>query len=139
MKQHRLAMVEFDHFSNLFQGLPWLYLLIDTTSNFLIAWVLYQMMLIFRSLDRGEVFRENNLPRLRNIAYSVLVYSVLTFINGGLFAHYIQHSGEQFLPAYSTVYIERILMGGLLALIIFALLKAFKLGIELQQEQDLTI
>jgi len=97
------------------------------------------LMHIFRTLNLGEVFRSNTMGRIRMIVYAVPTFSVLTFLNSKLLAVYINDSSAEFSNAYPAVHYERIILGVLAALIITTLLKAFQLGTQLQQEQDLTI
>lgn len=139
----QFAVVHFEHFSSLLRGLPLTCLLALVLSDFAILLVLYQLMHIFRSLDMGAVFRSNNMRRIRLIAFAVLAFPILTYMGSFLLSTYIQRSGswetEGFRAVYPAISGERVLFGALIALIILALLKAFKLGNQLQQEQDLTI
>ncbi len=139
MSQNKFAVINFDSMGDMLWGIPLLYLLGQLLSDLAIVLVFYQLMQIFRVLDLGDVFRSSTLARMRMIAYAVLTFSALTFLNSNLFATYINGSSAEFSNAYPAVHYERILLGALVALIITALLKAFQLGTQLQQEQDLTI
>jgi hypothetical protein len=139
MSQIQFAVIRFDSIFSMLKGIPLVFFFFQVLLESAVVLVLYELMQIFKSLDKGEVFRLNNLGRMRRIAYAVLAYSVLTFLNTNLLATFIQRSGENFRSAYPALTYERVLLGTLVSLIIFALLKAFKLGTQLQQEQDLTI
>jgi hypothetical protein len=139
MSQIQFAVVHFESLGAMLRGIPLVYLLFQVLLELSVVMVLYQLMQIFRSLDEGDVFRSNNLTRMRHIAYAILTYSLLTLLNAHLLAVYIQGSGDTLRSAYSYLTIERLLGGILVALIVFALQKAFSLGTQLQQEQDLTI
>lgn len=139
LQQIRLAMVQFEQWSALFSGLPLAILLSHLCTDLAVVVVFFQLARIFGNLDRGEIFRTNNLPRMRKIAWAVVGYSVFSFLQSLLLARYIQGSGESFRSAYPAYGFEHICLGILVALIILALTKAFQLGAQLQQEQDLTI
>ncbi len=135
----QFALVHFEHLSTMLRGLPLACLICLVLSDFTIVLVFYQLMHIFRSIDKGEVFKTNNLARVRLIAFAVLAFSMFSYLTSSLLSTYIQRSGDSFRGAYPAISSERLVMGALVALIIFALLKAFKLGTQLQQEQDLTV
>lgn len=139
LQQNRLAMVQFEEWSALFSGLPLAILLSHLCIDLAVLVVFFQLARIFGSLDRGEIFRNDNMPRMRNIAWAVIGYSVFSFLQSFFLAKYIQGSGESFRSAYPAYGFEQISLGILVALIILALTKAFQLGAHLQQEQDLTI
>lgn len=139
LQQIRFAFIQFNSVSDLLQGIPLVYLILKVLSELAVVLILLLLMQIFRSLDKGEVFQTQTLFRIRLMAYAVLTYTILTFLNTHLLAAYIQGSGETFRSAYPALTNEYFWSGILVTLIILALLKAFKLGTQLQQEQDLTI
>ena len=139
MVQMRFAFVEFNNLRDMLQGLPLIHLICLTLSEISIVLILYQMFQVFRSLDKGEVFRNNSIARIRYIAYLVVAFSVFTFLSSAMLAFFIQRSGPEIRLTAPVFGNDRVLLGILVALIIVALLKAFKLGAQLQQEQDLTI
>jgi len=139
MSQNKFAVINFDNMGEILHGIPLLHLLSQLLTDLAVVMVFYQLMHIFRTLNLGEVFRSNTMGRIRMIVYAVLTFSVLTFLNSKLLAVYIDDSSAEFSNAYPAVHYERIILGVLAALIITTLLKAFQLGTQLQQEQDLTI
>lgn len=138
-KQIRMAQVHFDHYSKLFQGLPLIILLTDIGIQLAILFALIMLYKIFTSLDRGEAFRYNNINRMRYVAFAVLAYSFLSFGHSMVLATYIQGAGDSFTSAYPAYGSKYIYQGVLTALVILALAQPFRLGAQLQQEQDLTI
>lgn len=139
MSQNKFAVINFDNMGEILHGIPLLHLLSQLLTDLAVVMVFYQLMHIFRTLNLGEVFRSNTMGRIRMIVYAVPTFSVLTFLNSKLLAVYINDSSAEFSNAYPAVHYERIILGVLAALIITTLLKAFQLGTQLQQEQDLTI
>ncbi len=139
MGHKRFAVIKFDSMKEMLQGMPLLYLLVQVLCDLAIVLVFYQMTQIFRSLDFGEVFRSNTMQRMRIMAYTALGYALLTFLGSKLLATYINDRSADFDNVSPAVHYERVILGVLTALIISALVKAFELGKQLQQEQDLTI
>ena len=135
----RFAVVHFEYLGDMLRGLSLACLITLVLSDFAILLIFYQLMHIFKTLDLGEVFRSNNMARMRIIAFAALAYTVLTYMSSFFLSTYIQRSGSELRGAFPAISGERVLLGALVALIILALLKAFKLGTQLQQEQDLTI
>ena len=102
--------------------------------------VLYQFMRIFRNLDRGLVFREDNIRRIRYIALAIPAIPIANFAASRLLAGITYTvEGHTITTAVPVAQFEFILFSSLLALVIFALVEIFRSGAQLQQEQELTI
>ncbi|MCK6691945.1 MAG: DUF2975 domain-containing protein [Thermoanaerobaculia bacterium] len=110
-----------------------------------LAWVcgllvLYQMFRIFQNLHHGQTFREENIRRVRYIAFLIPAVPLAAFLAARILAGIVRA-----LPDYQSVAVrpadsvEDIAGGLLIALLIFSLVEIFQRGTHLQQEQDLTI
>lgn len=102
--------------------------------------VLYQMFRIFQNLHHGQTFREENIRRVRYIAFLIPAVPLAAFLAARILAGIVRA-----LPDYQSVAVrpadsvEDIAGGLLIALLIFSLVEIFQRGTHLQQEQDLTI
>lgn len=140
MGQKRFVMLEFADMQHLMQLQNLAYLFFQNLAWVLGILVLYQMMRIFRNLDRGITFRLDNIRRVRWIALLALSFPAARFIAARLLAGITNAAGGgQISMAGPAVRLEDIVFGGLIAMIIFALGEIFRRGEHLQQEQDLTI
>jgi hypothetical protein len=136
----KLVMVEFSNFSALmqirylgyifFQLIPWL----------LGVYILYQMFVIFRDMDRGKIFPQENVRRIRHMATAVLLFPIVNYLSGTfLWNIVLTQRGQSASMPLSPLFLEPILQAGFIALILFSLAEVFRYGSQLQQEQDLTI
>lgn len=102
--------------------------------------ILYQFTRIFRDLDRGQIFRENNVRRIKWIALAVAAFPLAGFAASRMLSGIsYQAEGHTITTAPPTGQLEYIAAGAILALVILALVKIFQNGVQLQQEQELTI
>jgi len=114
----------------LFQNLAWLFGIL----------VLYQMLRIFRNLDRGVTFQPENIRRVRYIAFMIPAIPLAAFLASRTLAGIVRAlPGYQSLGVKPANSVEEIVFSGLIALLIFALVEIFQRGAHLQQEQDLTV
>ncbi len=114
----------------LFQNLAWLFGIL----------VLYQMLRIFRNLDRGVTFQPENIRRVRYIAFMIPAIPLAAFLASRTLAGIVRAlPGYQSLGVKPASSVEEIVFSGLIALLIFALVEIFQRGAHLQQEQDLTV
>lgn len=110
-----------------------------------LAWVcgllvLYQMLRIFQNLNHGQAFREENIRRVRYIAFLIPAVPLAAFLAARTLAGIVRaltdYQSVAVRPADS---VEDIVGGLLIALLLFSLVEVFQRGAHLQQEQDLTI
>lgn len=136
----KLVMLEFASMSAFLHARYLGYILFQNLAWVLGIFVLYQMFRIFRSLDLGATFRSNNTRRIRHIALAVLAFPIVRYIAVQLLVGITYEAqGHQISTVRPPIFTEGLLLGGLLALVIFALAEVFRNGSQLQQEQDLTI
>jgi len=116
------------------------YLFSDNLRWILAIMAMYQMYRISLNLDHRKVFCEENVRRIRTIAFCVLIYPFLaleaTFQFKAIVSRIPDH-GLNLSPV--PILHESLVVGVLLSLIIYALAEVFRTGSHLQQEQDLTI
>ncbi|MBL7825575.1 MAG: DUF2975 domain-containing protein [Saprospiraceae bacterium] len=139
MEQSNLAMVNFDHFGSLLNGWPLAATLSLLLHYICIILIFHQLARIFQSLSRGQVFRINNNGRIRWMAFTVFAVPLFKFFHSLFLANYLQTLGGAFIETHPSYRFENVFFGALGAAIILSLAKAFQLGFQLQQEQDLTI
>jgi hypothetical protein len=136
----KLVMVEFSNLSAmmqlrylgyiLFQQIPWL----------LGVYILYQMFMLFRDMDRGRVFPEENVRRIRRMATAVLVFPIANYVSGSFLWNIVQNQrGQTSSLPHSPLFLEPIIQSVFIALVLYGLSEVFRTGTTLQQEQDLTI
>jgi hypothetical protein len=139
-KAQKLVMLDFATAQAFFQVRHMAYLLFQNMTWVLAAFVFYQMFRIFKNIDFGQTFREENTRRMRWIALAVLFYPFVELESELLLKGIVSRLQGQdtgFTPL--AIVSEQTILGGLLCLVIFALAEAFRHGTHLQQEQDLTI
>jgi len=138
--EQKLVMVEFASLSALMKARSLSYILFQNLAWVLGIFALYQMFRIFRNLDLGATFRIENTRRIQRIALAVLAFPIVRYIAVQLMAGITYEAqGHQITTVRPPIFTEGLLLGGLLALVIFALAEVFRNGAQLQQEQDLTI
>jgi Protein of unknown function (DUF2975) len=138
--QPKFVTLQFDNMSSLLQSRYLGQLLLQKLGWVLVIVILYQFMRIFRNLDRGLIFREENIRRIRYIALAVPAVAIANFAASRLLAGITYTAeGHTITTAAPAAQFEFILFSGLLALVILALVEIFRNGAQLQQEQDLTI
>lgn len=139
-QEQRLVMLEFADMSGLLKARYLGYLFFQNLAWVLAVFILFQVALIFRNLDRGQFFKEENTRRARRIALAVLVFPLTSYIASRILAGVnYEAGGHTITTVRPAVHLESLLLGVLSALVIFALVEIFNKGTQLQQEQDLTI
>ena len=140
MGAQKLVMVEFSDLSGMLQARNLGYILFQNLAWVLGIWALYQMFRIFRNLDLGETFHAENTRRIRRIALAVIAFPIVRYIAARIMLGIVNEAqGHQIASVRLSIFSESLLLGGLLALVIFGLAEVFRNGTQLQQEQDLTI
>lgn len=138
--EQRLVMLEFDDMSGLLKARYLGYLFFQNLTWVLAVYMLFQITRIFRNLDRGQFFKEENTRRVRRIALAVLFFPLAGHIASRILAGLTYEAGGHTITtALPAVHFDNLFLGVLSALVIFALVEIFNKGAQLQQEQDLTI
>ncbi|MBN8678374.1 MAG: DUF2975 domain-containing protein [Chitinophagales bacterium] len=136
----KLVMVEFSDLSAMMQVRYLGYILFQQIPWLLGIYILYQMFMLFRDMDRGKIFPQENVRRIRRMAMAVLVFPLANYISGTFLWSIVQSQrGQSPSVPISPLFLEPILQAGFIALILFSLAEVFRHGFQLQQEQDLTI
>ncbi|MBK8194251.1 MAG: DUF2975 domain-containing protein [Lewinellaceae bacterium] len=138
--ERKFVMLEFSEMQGMLKLRYLGYMLLENLKYILVVFGLYQMYLIFRNLDLGLIFRDEQIRRIRLIAVAVLVFPIANQIASRIIAGVTYEAeGHRITTAIPPLLSEQIVLGGLLALMLFALAEVFRSGAILQQEQDLTI
>lgn len=136
----KLVMVEFSDLSAMMQVRYLGYILFQQIPWLLGIYILYQMFMLFRDMDRGKIFPQENVRRIRRMAMAVLVFPLANYISGTFLWSIVQSQrGQSPSVPISPLFLEPILQAAFIALILFSLAEVFRHGFQLQQEQDLTI
>lgn len=140
LNQPKFIMLKFADMGSMLQSRYLGQILLQKMAWVLIVFILYQFMRIFRNLDRGEIFRDDNIRRIRYIGLALPAIPVCNYAASRLLSGITYTAdGHTITTAVAAGQMEYILMGGLLAMVIFALVEIFRNGAQLQQEQELTI
>lgn len=140
LDNRKLVMVEFTSLSAMMQLKYLGYLLFQQIPWLLGIFVLYQMFLLFRDMDRGVVFPLENVRRIRRIAAAALLYPVAQYGSGTFLWNIVQtRYGQSDSFVRSPLFLEPVALSAFVALVLFGLAEVFQTGAKLQQEQDLTI
>lgn len=138
--QPRFVVLEFANMGSMLQSRYLGHIVLQKLGWALIIFILYQFMRIFRNLDRGEIFREDNIRRVRYIGLALPAIPICNYAASRLLSGISYTAdGHTITTAVAGGQMEYILMAGLLAMVIFALVEIFRNGARLQQEQELTI
>lgn len=137
-EENKLVMLEFNNLSGIMQARYLAYLFLQNMAWVLAIYVLYQLMRIFRNLDRGQVFRTENTGRIRRIAVAVFLFPHMGYWASRILG-VVAAEATGFTANLPLVTSESVILGALVALVIYALVEIFQSGAQLQQEQDLTI
>ena len=138
--QPRFITLQFADMGSMLQSRYLGHILLQKLGWALTIVVLYQFMRIFRNLDRGQIFREENIRRIRHIALAVPAIPLAGFAASRLLAGITYAvDGHTVTTAAPAGQFEYVFAAGLLALVIFALVEIFRNGAQPQQEQELTI
>lgn len=135
---HKLVTIEFEDMGLLFKEKYLAYIVLHIASWILGLIILYQMYRILSNLEQGMVFQEVNVRRIRFIAFSVVGIPLLLFISNWILAGitYTFH-GHQYMTDMHDLHRERVVIGALVALLIFALGELFRTGIRLKEDHDM--
>lgn len=138
--EQKLVMLEFADMSGLLKARYLGYLFFQNMATALAVFILFQITRIFRNLDRGQFFKEENTRRARRIALAVLVFPFTGYVASRILAGVTYEAGGHIITtARPAAHLDNLFLGVLSALVIFALVEIFNKGAQLQQEQDLTI
>ena len=137
---HKLIKIEFAEMNLMLQERYLAYIIFHIVAWVLGIIILYQMYRILRNLEQGLVFHETNVRRIRHIALAVLCIPVLLYVSGWILEGiaYTFH-GHQYTTDMPDLHRERVVIGILVALVVFAFGEIFRTGIRLKEEHDLTI
>ncbi|MFN0213981.1 MAG: DUF2975 domain-containing protein [Saprospiraceae bacterium] len=139
-KEQKLVFLDFASAQAFFQIRHMVYLLFQNMSWALVAFVFYQMFRIFKNLDRGQTFLADNTRRIQWIGAAIFAYPIASLEGELLLKGIVMRlQGQEMGFSPLVIFSEKIILGGLLCLVMFALAEAFRNGTQLQQEQDLTI
>lgn len=135
---HKLITIEFSDMSLLFKEKYLLYVISHIVAWTLLIVVLHQMYKILRNLEKGLVFQDSNVRRIRRIALAIFIIPLLLFVSGWILAG-ITHTfhGHQYVTDMPHLHRERLIIGSLVALLVFALGEIFRTGIQLKQDHDM--
>ncbi len=136
---HKLVTIEFADMSLLFKEKYLVYIIFHIVAWALLVVVLYQMYQILRNLERGLIFQEANVKRIRRVALAILAIPLLLYVSGWILAGitYTFH-GHQYVTDMPDLHRERVVIGALAALVVFALGEIFRTGIQLKEDHDIT-
>lgn len=137
---HKLVTLEFNEMSTMLRGRYLVYILSQSLAWILGISILYQMYRILRNLEDGRVFHMKNVRRIRLIALAALGIPIVHFFASWILVGitYTFH-GHEYSTEIPDLHRERIIIGALVALVIFALGEIFRTGIRLKEEHDLAI
>ena len=137
---HQLIKIEFAEMNLMLQERYLAYIISHVVAWVLGIIILYQMYRILRNLEQGVVFHETNVRRIRHIALAILCIPVLLYMSGWILEGiaYTFH-GRQYTTDMPNLHRERVAIGALLALVIFAFGEIFRTGIRLKDDHDLAI
>lgn len=137
---HKLVTIEFADMGLLFKEKYLAYVVFHIAAWVLALVILYQMFRILRNLEQGLVFQGSNVRRIRFIALAIVSIPLLLYISNWVLAGitYTFH-GHQYMTDMPDLHRERVVIGALVALVVFALGEMFRTGIRLKEDHDLTI
>lgn len=138
--QPHFVFLEFADMGAMLQSRYLGHIIFQKTSWALIILILYQFARIFRNLDRRQIFQEDNIRRIKWIALAVAIIPVTNFAASRLLSGITYEAGGHTITtAPGPSQIEYVVAGAILAFVILALVEIFRQGVQLQQEQELTI
>ena len=104
--------------------------------------IIYQMYLLVRSAEEGNFFISANVKRLNRLGFGFLLLSLHSYVSDriGMFYYNKFVLGKEWLTNMSINFLPKVFDSFFFtALIIFVLAQAFKQGVNLKEEQELTI
>lgn len=105
--------------------------------------ILFQLRKIVGKIQKGKPFMEENLGRIRKIAYGILAYQLLNGLYGFITSSIVatEFRTDIYMPSVTVEptweFFNLSVIG--FVLVILVIEHAFREGLELQQEKDLTI
>ena len=136
---HKLITIEFADMGLLFKEKYLVYVISHIVAWVLLILVLYQMHRILRNIEKGHIFQDSNVRRIRRIALAIFIIPLLLYASGWILAG-ITYTfyGHQYVTDMPDLHRERVVIGSLAALLVFALGEIFRTGIQLKQDHDMT-
>ena len=102
-------------------------------------WIVYHLRLLMKTIKAGDPFNPANPMRIRRIGYAVIIWAPLrlaSFAMKGCLIYQGSHlSLSAFMPLSTLLGAELLFFG--LGILVIA--QIFERGLQLQQEQDLTV
>lgn len=137
---HKLVTIEFSDMGLMFKEKYLAYIVFHIAAWLLTLVILFKMYQIMRNLDRGVVFQESNVRRIRFIALGIFAIPVLLYVSNWILAGitYTFH-GHQYVTDIPDLHRERVVIGALVSLVVFAFGEIFRTGIRLKEGHDLAI
>lgn len=117
-------------------------LLFDVPIMLIYLFIIYQMYLFVRSAERGTFFVSANVKRLNYLGFGFLILSVHSYVVDRIgFLYYNRFVlGKEWVSNISIQFLPDIFDSFFFtALMIFVMAQAFKQGVNLKEEQELTI
>ena len=137
---HKLVTIEFSDMGMMFKEKYLAYILFHIAAWALALVILFQIFHILRNLDRGMVFQESNVRRIRFVALGIVSIPLLLYISNWILAGitYTFH-GHQYVTDIPDLHRERVIIGILVGLVVYAFGEIFRTGIKLKEDHDLAI
>lgn len=102
-------------------------------------WIVYHLRLLMRTIKAGDPFNPANPGRIRRIAYAVVAWAPLRLVSfvlkGNLIFHGPSFTLSALMPLSLLLAAELVFFG--LGILVIA--QIFERGLQLQQDQDLTV
>ena len=135
----KFVTLEFTEMGTMLRGRYLAYIFFQNMAWVLGIMILYQMYRILRNLGQGLVFHFENVRWIRYIALAALGIPVVHFFASWILVGitYSFH-GHEYSTEIPDLHRERIIIGALVALLIFAFGEIFRTGIRLKEEHDLS-
>lgn len=137
---HKYVTLEFNEMGTMLRGRYLAYILFQSLAWVFGITILYQMFRILRNLENGLFFHFENVRRIRFIALAAVGIPIVHFFASWIFVGitYTFH-GHEYHAEIPDLHRERIIIGALVALVIYAFGEIFRTGIRLKEEHDLTV
>lgn len=102
-------------------------------------WIVYHLRLLMKTIKAGDPFNPANPVRIRRIGYSVIIWAPLRLMSFGLKGVLIYQGSHLSFPALMPLSCMLALELVFFGLGILVIAQIFERGLQLQQEQDLTV
>jgi hypothetical protein len=136
------ARIDYYDFSNAFTPRNVGITLADMLWFILSLTITFQLMKILKSIMQKNVFDDYNIRRLRWIAFAVGLMPICESFQKYWFSQVIQQSinfSKYFVIVKRGLFVGEITQGLIMMILILVLIEIFRFGINLKQENDLTI